>query len=356
MDLLVREEDVTIAQAETAGSAAWLVLQVGGDALRRARRRLQAKAIVIIGAVLAGYGLVMFGQDSVVFISIGVAMLALGAYGSIAALMHDANHGATFESERLNNALGHWVELFGASAYWWRYKHNGIHHEHPNIAEQDPDVQQHPFLRLNPHQPWRPWYRIQHLYAPVLYGFMMLHVAGSDALSLLQLRNTESRLRVRDTVVAAMGKAAFIMWAGVVPYLVFGWRGLLGSFVISWLVGLALALTVQVAHAVDIVDHFDETGCDTDIAHQANATADVHSGRGPGAWLFRFLAGGLDRQVAHHLAPSLPHTLYRELQPHIEDLFAHHGVAYRYHQSIPAALGSHFQWLRELGQRPVGVA
>lgn len=351
MEALVREVAET-NQAEREGSTSWLLARVGVDALQRARRRLQAKAILIVTTVIVGYGLVILGHDSALPITAGLAMLAVGTYGSIAALMHDANHGATFDSERLNHALGHWVELFGASAYWWRHKHNGVHHVHPNIGDIDPDVQQHPFLRLNPHQPWRWWYRLQHLYAPVLYGFMMLHVAGSDGISLAQLRNTSSRLRMHDTAVAVAGKALFLLWGWVVPFMVFGWRGLVGSFALSWAVGLALALTVQVAHAVDIVDHFAADGRDSDVAHQGSATADVHSGRGPGAWLFRFLAGGLDRQVAHHLAPSLPHTLYRELQPHIEELFTHHGVTYRYHRSIPAALGSHFRWLRELGKRP----
>lgn len=330
---------------------AFLATAIGADSIDRARSRLRLKAVVIVFAQIGSYGVVMLGHASPVLVGLGIIGLLLSTYGSVAAVMHDANHDATFKSDKLNRLLGNWIEFQGGSAHWWRHKHNATHHVHANVDQLDPDIHQAPFLRLNPHQNYRRWYRFQHLYAPVLYGFMMLHVFGSDALALWKLHRSEP-MSGAAIAGAVLGKVCFVTAAAIVPFLVFGWWGLVGSFALFWTVGLALSLTVQIAHAVDIVEHFDNEAPRDVVVHQASVTADVHSGASVGAWLFRFLCGGLDRQLAHHLVPSFPHTAYAQLQQPIEALLASHGQRYRFHRSVPAAVASHFRWLKAMG-RPV---
>lgn len=343
---------------------------VSEDALTVARRRLRLKALLVVVLFFGGYALAIFAT-SIWLIVPGLVGVGVAAFASIASVMHDANHGATFTNPVLNRAIGYWLDVFGASSLVWCFKHNRVHHEYANVDGFDTDIQQQPFLRLNPHQQWRPWHRLQHLYAPVLYGFITVQVFASDFVNLIRGRVKNQRIGDRagvwDLVAFGAGKAVFVAWALVVPVVVHGWIAMPVAFVVAWVVGVGLALTVQIAHAVDIVDHFPEpaevtaaSGDDTDslrafVRHQADSTADVDTAGSIGAVIFRWLVGGLDRQVAHHLVPGLPHTLYPKLQAHVEELVASYGATYRSHPTLSAAVGSHFRFLRQMGQRPLAV-
>jgi len=343
---------------------------VSDDAITLARRRLRIKALVVVAMFLGGYALAIL-SDSLWLIGPGLVAVGVAAFASIASVMHDANHGATFRNPILNRAIGYWLDVFGASSMVWCFKHNRVHHEYANVDGFDTDIQQQPFLRLNPHQQWRPWHRLQHLYAPVLYGFITVQVFGSDFVNLIRGRVKNQRIGPAagawDLVAFGLGKIVFLAWAVVIPVLVHGWIALPVAFVVAWCAGLGLALTVQIAHAVDIVDHFPEpadslvatpVGVDplaAFIRHQADSTADVDTAGSIGAVVFRWLVGGLDRQVAHHLVPGLPHTLYPKLQAHVEELVESYGATYRSHPTLSAAVGSHFRFLRQMGRPPVAL-
>lgn len=366
MELLPTDPSRTAGSSGEAAVRDLLVARVGIDALRRARRLLRFKALAIVAGFVAGYALIIAGANlGPVVISIGVVAATLSAYLGITSVMHDANHGALFVSPRLSRLAGYWVDFLGGSSLLWCFKHNDVHHEYANIHTVDPDIHQAPFLRLTHHQKWRPWYRFQHVYAPVLYGFMTLQVFATDLLSLARRKVGGHRLdpapTTRQVLAFIVGKLVFVTWSFVIPFLIFGFWGLVVAVAATWCVGLALALTVQVAHAVAEVDHptsTDELAAGGDallafVRHQASVSADVETNSPILGRLVRFFAGGLDRQVAHHLVPSLPHTLYPALTPHIADLCAEADVTHRSFANLGSALAAHFRWLRELGLRPV---
>lgn len=340
----------------------YLRRRVGASALRAARARLQLKALTVVAVAVGSYALVLGLHDQWWAVAIGAVGLMLSAYASITVVMHDANHDAMFESPILNRIAGFWVDMFGASSMVWRFKHNSVHHEQANVDRVDTDIQQEPFLRLNQFQRWHWWHRFQHLYAPLLYGFINIQVYLSDFINLVRRRVKNQDMIERppmvETLFFAVGKLLFALWVFVVPVVVFGWWAVPAAMAMLWVVGAALALTVQVAHSVDIVEQFDAPfeGSLTDfVRHQVSATADVE-GRGVLGFVVRWMTGGLDKQVAHHLAPNMPHTIYPALIPHIKALCEEHGTQYRSHPSAGAALASHFRWLRELGERPGVVA
>lgn len=347
--------DIRVQTIETVSER--LIAMIGADQVDAARRRLRRKSVYIVAGFVAGYFLALL-SGSPILVGLGVVAVMVCSYASITSVMHDANHGAMFESPRLNRIAGYWLDMFGASSMVWCFKHNDVHHEHANVNELDPDVQQNPFLRLNRYQKWHSWYRFQHVYAPVLYGFMTIQVFLADFSNLVKVHlsgDRTNRPRVRDLVGFGAGKVMFVLWAVVVPVALHGWWGAALAFLTMWVVGVALALTVQVAHAVGDVDHYehaDDDSIQSFVHHQASVSADVAT-NGFGGRVFAWLAGGLDRQVAHHLVPSLPHTLYPALQAHIEELCAEYGTRYRSHKSVAAAVAAHFRWLHALGQRPV---
>ncbi len=340
---------------------AHLISCLGADGLRRGRRRLGYKAATVVSGFIGSYLLVMLGRSSPILVALGVAGLMAVFYASIAAVMHDANHGALSSSPRRSRLVGYWLDVFGASSMVWCFKHNGVHHDFANVADTDTDIQQAPFLRLSPHQRRRWWHRFQHLYAPVLYGFITLQSFVADFANLVRGKVKNQRMPARPTtfqvIAFLLGKLVFVTWAIAIPVAVFGPWALLVSAGASWCVGLALALTVQIAHAVDNVEQFaDPSAADAGfVEFQAQVTADVTTS-GIRGRIVRWMTGGLDLQVVHHFAPSLPHTVYHQLRPHVEALCAAHGVTYRSHPSVRAAIASHFRLLRSLGRPAINLA
>ena len=76
---------------------------------------------------------------------------------------HDATHGAAFRSRAANAALRNVAFPFmsGMSGLFWRYKHNLLHHRHPNVVGQDEDLEMLPLavgrayhLGSSPREQW----------------------------------------------------------------------------------------------------------------------------------------------------------------------------------------------------------
>ena len=100
------------------------------------------------------------------------AVVALTAAATC--VFHDANHASFSTSRSVNRLAGYTGDLLGASSWIWRFKHNNLHHGNTNMVGIDADIDQAPFARLAPDQPWRPWHRYQHFYMWALYGFLTL--------------------------------------------------------------------------------------------------------------------------------------------------------------------------------------
>jgi linoleoyl-CoA desaturase len=340
------------------------VLELGAcrpdaEALHRATRRLHRKAMVIAGLALASYlGLMFFAHGPLVALPLAaVLVVALIATGTC--VMHDANHGAFGPSARLNRTVAFSADLLGASSWLWRNKHNAIHHGNTNVVGVDTDIEQMPFARLAPAQPWRPWHKYQHVYIWALYGFLTAQwVLFSDFACLVSRRigsqPLHRRPRRRDVAYLLAGKVVHLAWAVALPLMFHRWWVVIAFyFGCSWLVGFVLAVFFQVAHCVDIVEFADEQaprrGNDF-VTHQLRTTANVDCrssflGR-PVAWMM----GGLHHQIEHHLAPGMPHSAYGAMGEQVRELCVTRGIEYRVHPGFWAALASHARWLRQMGR------
>ena len=110
----------------------------------------------------------------------------------------------------------------------------------------------------------------------------------------------------------------------------------------------------QLAHCVDVTTMHDadapRRGDDFAI-HQMRTTADIASPIPVLGHVFRWVVGGLDHQIEHHLAPRLPHTLYPRTAARFRAACRDHGVTYHLHPGVWSALRSHGRHLR-LMSRP----
>ncbi len=307
-------------------------------------------------AVAAYWGLVI-ADVGVSLRVISAAVLIVAVVATATSVMHDANHGALARSARVNRVLGYSADLLGASSWLWRFKHNHLHHGNTNVVGVDSDISQAPFARLAPEQPWRPWHRYQHLYLWFVYGFLAIKwLTYADFSNLAHRRVGDQPLRRppprRDLALLLAGKLAHVSWAVVIPLLLHPWWVVVGCYLIcSWLVGLSLAVIFQLAHCVDIAefaDPDDPRRGESFELHQLRTTVDVEC-RVP---MVRWIMGGLDHQIEHHLAPRLPHTIYPLVASRLRELCAERGITYRLHPNLRAALRSHARWLELMSRQP----
>jgi linoleoyl-CoA desaturase len=353
-------ETPTLERAEPSSAliaTLWRSVAPSVAEVRRARRRLHLKAVVIAVVVATSYVALVISDLPTVLRILSAGVLAVGLVAVGTNIMHDANHDSFSRHRWVNRVLAYTADTLGASSWLWRFQHNTLHHGNANVVGFDADISLHPFARLAPSQRWRPWYRAQYVYLWPLYGFLAIkNLLVSYLLTVLKGRLDEQPLRQRTslTVIAriTIGKLAHLSWAVVIPMLFNPWWKVLLFYVVcSWLVGFALAVVFQLAHCVDITTMLDEGAArrgDDFAAHQLRTTADIASPVPVLGHLFRWVVGGLDHQIEHHLAPRLPHTLYPKTAARFRALCRDHGITYHLHPGVFSALRSHERWLRAM--------
>jgi linoleoyl-CoA desaturase len=311
--------------------------------------------MVILALVAASYWALVL-SDLALLVRLGAAgVLVLGLVAVATSIMHDANHDSFSGHRWLNRVLAYTSDTLGASSWLWRFQHNTLHHGNANVAGFDADIALFPFARLAPSQRWHFWYRGQHVYMWPLYGFLALkNLLVSDLLATITGRLDRQPIRQprRPSVIAriTVGKLAHLGWAVVIPLMFNPWWAVLAFYLgCSWLVGLVLAIIFQLAHCVDVTTMVDETAPrrgDDFSMHQLRTTADISSPMPVLGHVFRWLVGGLDHQIEHHLAPRLPHTLYPRVAKRFRAACRDHGITYHLHPGVWSALRSHTRWLR----------
>ena len=108
-----------------------------------------------------------------------VALPLCGLLGAVSAfigfnVMHDGCHGAYSTKKWVNETMGYSLNLLGSSSFFWKAKHNLVHHTFTNIDGMDEDIEPIPLLRFAPSQPLNFFHKYQHLYGVFLYGFVYL--------------------------------------------------------------------------------------------------------------------------------------------------------------------------------------
>jgi linoleoyl-CoA desaturase len=330
--------------------------------IRMGHRRLHAKATGILMLGGASYWALVIADYALWIRVIAAALLVGSLIATATGIMHDANHGSFSTHRWFNRLAACSSDLLGASSWLWRFKHNHLHHGNTNVPGFDSDIEQEPFARLSPDQQWRSWHRWQHVYLWFLYGFFaMKNLLFGDLRNLAAHRVGSQELpgATRRSVVAriVLGKVGHIGWALVVPFFFNPWWGVLAFYAVcSWVVGFTLAVVFQLAHCVDVAGFpaVDTPRRGNDFySHQLLTTVDIASPVPVLGHVFRWLVGGLDCQIEHHLSPRLPHTVYPIVARRFHRLCREAGITVRRHSGVWSAIRSHTRWLIDMGRRPL---
>jgi linoleoyl-CoA desaturase len=326
--------------------------------------RLFSKSIILIGSAIAVYLTLML-----VNISVLPAILLAGLLGYLFAcigfsVMHDANHGSYSPNTKLNDFIGLIsANGLGASAYFWKQKHNIIHHTYTNVDGIDDDIAKSPIIRQCETQKWVPAHQVQHLYLPFIYSLSSIFwIFFMDFAKYFgrKIYTTEAwKLTLKNHVIFWATKIWYLTAFIVVPIIVWGWAGwLIGFFVANAAMGITLSFVFQLAHVVentefehvplDETKHLETAWAEHQIKTSSNFAMDNK--------VISWFVGGLNFQIEHHLFPRISHVHYPEISKIVQEKCKEFNLPYNQYPTLTQALASHFRVMRQLGKRPAAMS
>lgn len=324
--------------------------------------RLFSKTLILIGAAVGLYASLMLA--AVPAIVALVLALALGFFMACIgfSVMHDANHGSYSPNSKLNDFIGLSANAMGASSFFWKQKHNIIHHTYTNVDGIDDDIAKSPIIRQCESQKWVPAHKVQHLYLIPVYAlssiFWIFFMDFTKYFSRKIYTTAAWKMTTRNHVIFWLTKVWYALAFIAVPIYVWGFAGWLAGFlVMNVSMGLTLSLVFQLAHVVENTE-FEHIPLDTtkhiDTAwaeHQLKTTSNFAMESGIISWF----VGGLNYQIEHHLFPKVSHVHYPALSKIVQQKCREYNLPYNQYPTLTQALASHFRVMRMLGDQPVAA-
>lgn len=306
-------------------------LRTRGLTARPVRPVLAALALhtLLLVAATAGY----IAVDLPWYRAICIFVMAVACLG-VGCHTHTAAHHAASDRRWHNTALTLFGYPFinGLAATWWAHKHHTIHHPAPNVVGFDNDIDLAPWFVLT--EPdlarsrglARVYYRLQWLVLAPALALNFLNFIGHG---LAHAARQAVRGPKRGAAWLDLGLiAAHLLASFAVPAIWLGWSGAL------WLLLLRYAAVGVAMFVVFAPGHFPrEAVClaarpgpaefaRLQVAASANFTV------GP---VGRFVCGGLEKQIEHHLFPNLSPAHYDAASPLIREFCERQG--WRYNES-----------------------
>ncbi len=324
--------------------------------------RLFSKTIILIGSAVTIYAVLMLVNIP----ALPAILLAL-VLGFIAAcigfsVMHDANHGSYSPNNKLNDLIGLSANALGASSFFWKQKHNIIHHTYTNVDGIDDDIAKSPIIRQCESQKWVPAHKVQHLYLLPVYAlssiFWIFFMDFTKYFTRKIYTTDAWKMNIKNHVIFWITKVWYALIFIAIPIYIWGWLGWLTGFLLMNVsMGLTLSLVFQLAHVVENTE-FEHISLDTtkhiDTAwseHQLKTTSNFAMGSKTISWF----VGGLNYQIEHHLFPKVSHVHYPAISKIVQQKCREFNLPYNQYKSLGQALASHFRVMKQLGVKPAAA-
>ena len=321
--------------------------------------RLFSKTIILISSAITIYCLLLFAP-----VSWGWALLLCAGMGFILAsigfsVMHDANHGSYSAKPRLNDLVGLSANAMGASSFFWKQKHNIIHHTYTNVDGIDDDIAKSPIIRQCESQKWVPAHKVQHLYLLPIYSlssiFWIFFMDFAKYFTRRIYTTAAWKMTLKNHIIFWVTKIFYFGFYIFLPIMVWGFLPWLAGFLMMHVaMGLTLSLVFQLAHVVENTE-FEHVTPDENkhielawAEFQLKTTANFAMNNKVISWF----VGGLNYQIEHHLFPRISHVHYPAISKIVMQKCAEFDLPYNQYPTMLGALASHFRVMKYLGKRP----
>ncbi|MCS7075897.1 MAG: acyl-CoA desaturase [Bacteroidia bacterium] len=314
------------------------------------------KTIILIAFFIFCYGFLVFGKLDWywnVFLSVLMGLVIAGIGFNI---MHDAAHGSYSKNKLINTLLSYSLDLIGGSSWFWKTKHNVVHHTYTNITEIDDDVNSGKILRLTTQQPLLKIHKWQHIYSWFLYSLLSIswifYADFKKAITRKVMNYPIPRPNKKTLIAIWVFKILYFGYAIFLPiYVTQNIWGVIGCYLlINLVLGFVLSVIFQMAHMYDGTS-FPEPNPETNkienewAKHQFETTANF----APRSKILNWYTGGLNHQVEHHLFPHICHIHYPKIAPILKQTCKEYGVPYYEFPTFSKAIQSHIRHLKRMG-------
>ena len=324
--------------------------------------RLYIKTITLVSAAIIIYGTLIFFKMNALPALLLCALLGF-VFASIGfGVMHDANHGSYSTKPWLNDTLGLTANALGASSFFWKQKHNIIHHTYTNVDGIDDDIAKSPIIRQCETQKWVPAHKIQHLYLLPIYALssiFWLFFMDFTKYFTRKIYTTEAwKLTPKNHLIFLVTKILYFTFYMIIPAIVWGFGPwLLGFMVLHIVMGITLSLTFQLAHVVENTEFenvaLDETKhVETAWAEHEVRTSSNFAMNNP---VVSWFVGGLNFQIEHHLFPKVSHVHYPAISKIVMEKCKEFNLPYNKYDTMFGAVASHFRVMKSLGKKPIVI-
>jgi linoleoyl-CoA desaturase len=322
--------------------------------------RLYTKAIVLYSILIGAFiTLLTKSPDLPWYINVLLCVIIGWTKAGIGFnVMHDACHESYSKNGNLNYILGYSLNVLGSVCFFWKQKHNIIHHTYTNVDGVDDDIAKGPFLRHCYEQQWYPHHKFQHIYLPLAYAISSIHwVFVMDFQKYFTGKiNTTDRWEMdgKEKAIFWGSKLYYVLTWIVLPIALLGFKPwIIGFLCMHVALGFTLAIVFQLAHVVENAHFVGVTG-DAHIEenwakHQIATTANFARQNKIVNWY----VGGLNFQVEHHLFPRVSHIHYPEISKIVKATCEEYGLFYNEFPTMFSAVKSHFKMMKEFGQNQV---
>lgn len=320
--------------------------------------KLYIKALVLLLSYLGPYFILLTNDVSTPVYYLLWVLMGLGMAGVGMGIMHDGNHGAFSKYDFFNKIAGFTMFLLSGNVINWKIQHNILHHTFTNVHGKDEDVDTGGLLRLHPEQKWKPVYRFQPFYAPLLYGLLTLNwLLIKD---FVQLHRYHKAGLLRQAGTTYPKELAILILTKLANYFVFlflpfvlidrVWYEILsGILVMHFTAGITLSFIFQMAHVMPDVKQIADLNSKDKIwsIHQLATTANFARNSKFLTWYL----GGLNFQIEHHLFPHICHIHYPEISKIVKQTAEEFNIKYMEYKRFSRALIEHFRYLNYLSKK-----
>lgn len=324
--------------------------------------RLFSKSIILSAAAITLYATLLLAHP---YWPIAIVLCMLSGFvlaGIGFSIMHDANHGSYSQSQRVNDFMGLSLNALGANSYFWKQKHNIIHHTYTNVDGIDDDIAKSPIIRQCESQKWVPAHRVQYLYMLPIYSLsavFWIFIMDFSKYFGRKIYTTDAwKLSTKNHIVFWLTKIFYATFYIALPIYVWGvgaWA--IGFLVMNMSLGIILSLVFQLAHVVEITE-FEHIPLDATkhletawAEHQIKTTANFAMKSKVISWF----VGGLNFQIEHHLFPRVSHIHYPAISKLVQQKCEEFNLPYNHYPTMAEALLSHFRVMKGLGKKPEAI-
>lgn len=250
-------------------------------------------------------------------------------------LIHEVCHENLFSKKHYNHLYMLIFDVLGANSFIWQKRHVIFHHNYPNVAGWDSDIEKSKFLKVHPNEKGKWLTKYQH-YIIVLYPFFLLNWFlvrdFRDFIKHILGKGKFGPIPPIEYVKLFIFKLFFVGYIFLLPIYLTQFSvlevilaGLL-MFIVAGVFGLFVLLPphVNINNQFPLVEE-NHTLSNSWLRHQLFTTNDLVEEN----WFTRYIMANFNFHVAHHLFPKISYLYAKEVTEEIKNFCIENGLAYK---------------------------